>query len=85
METERIQLIFKEEAVLEIARVAAQVNNRTENIGARRLHTILEKLLDEISFNAPELQEKTVEIDADYVRSRLEDISTNEDLANYIL
>ena len=85
LETENIHLTFREDSVREIARVAALVNNRTENIGARRLHTIMEKLLDEISFNAPELQEKTVEIDAEYVRSRLEDLSTNEDLAHYIL
>ncbi len=85
LETEEIQLSFREDAVDEISKIAAQVNERTENIGARRLHTIMEKLLDEISFNAPEMQGKKVTIDAQYVRDRLSPILKDEDLSRYIL
>ncbi|MFA5517051.1 MAG: ATP-dependent protease ATPase subunit HslU [Desulfuromonadales bacterium] len=85
MATEGIELKFTEDAVHEIARTAALVNERTENIGARRLHTILEKLLEEMSFDASEALEKVVEIDAAYVRGRLADIAKDEDLARYIL
>ncbi len=85
MQTENIELVFKEDAVHEIARTATAVNERTENIGARRLHTILEKLLEDLSFDAPERQDKRIEIDAAYVRERLDDIAGDEDLARYIL
>jgi ATP-dependent HslUV protease ATP-binding subunit HslU len=61
------------------------VNDRTENIGARRLHTILEKLLEDLSFDAPERRERRIEIDADYVRNRLAEIVSDEDLSRYIL
>ena len=68
-----------------IAHFAAIVNERTENIGARRLHTVMERLLDELSFEAPDLQEKAITIDAAYVRRMLADIVKNEDLSRYIL
>jgi ATP-dependent HslUV protease ATP-binding subunit HslU len=85
LETERVHVTFRDDAILEIALIAADVNERTENIGARRLHTILERLLDDISFSAPEMPGKDVEIDAQYVRDRLAPILSNEDLSRYIL
>jgi ATP-dependent HslUV protease ATP-binding subunit HslU len=85
METEGIHLKFSKEAIMEIAKTAATVNERTENIGARRLHTIMETLLEELSFNAPELQVKKMAIDDAFVRERLSDIADNEDLSRYIL
>jgi ATP-dependent HslUV protease ATP-binding subunit HslU len=85
LETEGVHLKFADDAVHEIAAVASNVNERTENIGARRLHTILERLLDEVSFAAPEMRGKEVAIDAAYVRERLEPILLNEDLSRYIL
>lgn len=85
MKTESIELAFADEAIREIALMAKTVNERTENIGARRLHTIMEKLLEELSFNAPELTEDKVMIDAAEVRRRLSDISKDEDLSRYIL
>jgi len=83
--TEEIGLSFSEDAIEEIAGIAAQVNERTENIGARRLHTVLERLLDEISFDAPEKPGTKVNIDAAYVRQRLADVLKSEDLSRYIL
>ena len=85
LETEGVYLKFAEDAVQEIALIASDVNERTENIGARRLHTILERLLDEVSFAAPEMHGKEVAIDAEYVRERLAPILNNEDLSRYIL
>jgi len=85
LETEGLRLAFREDAVSEISRIAAEVNEKTENIGARRLHTILERLLDETSFNAPEMQGKEVTIDGQYVRDRLTPILKDEDLSRYIL
>ena len=85
LETEGVHLSFGDDAIQEIARIAADVNERTENIGARRLHTILERLLDEVSFTAPEMQGKSVAIDAQYVKDRLSPILQNEDLSRYIL
>jgi len=85
METEGIALTFTPGAVERIADFATRVNERTENIGARRLHTVMEKLLDEISFEGPDLEEKTVEIDDAYVTRMLADIVKNEDLSRYIL
>ena len=85
LETEGVRLSFREDAVSEIATIAAGVNERTENIGARRLHTIMEKLLDEISFSAPEMPGKEISIDAQYVRDRLSPILKDEDLSRYIL
>ena len=85
LETEGIKLSFTEDALEGIAKFAATVNDQTENIGARRLHTIMEKLLDEISFEGPDLKKKTVRIDAVYVENQLADIVKNQDLSRYIL
>jgi ATP-dependent HslUV protease ATP-binding subunit HslU len=85
METEGVHLEFSRDAVEEIARIAAEVNERTEDIGARRLHTVLERLLDEVSFTAPEMHGRTVSIDGAYVRERLEPILQDQDLSRYIL
>ena len=85
MATERVELALTDDAVAEIARIAAEVNERTENIGARRLHTVLERLVDEISFTAPERAGQKITIDADYVRERLAPILANQDLSRYIL
>ena len=85
LETEGIRLHFAEEALQEIAHSAAQVNEQTENIGARRLHTIMERILDEISFEGPNLKKKNVKIDAAYVQKQLADIVKNQDLSRYIL
>ncbi|HZO98965.1 MAG TPA: ATP-dependent protease ATPase subunit HslU [Terriglobia bacterium] len=85
LETEGIKLSFTDDALEEIARFAATVNDQTENIGARRLHTIMEKLLDEISFEGPDLKKKNVRVDAAYVQKQLADIVKNQDLSRYIL
>jgi len=85
MKTEGISLAFDDEAIREIARMAKMVNDRTENIGARRLHTIMEKLLEELSFSAPELAQEDIQISAEEVRRRLSEISKDEDLSRYIL
>jgi ATP-dependent HslUV protease ATP-binding subunit HslU len=85
MATEGVTIVINEAAIAEIAEVAAVVNERTENIGARRLYTIMETLLDEVSFDAPDLTEKNVVIDAQYVKDRLDDIVEDEDLSRYIL
>jgi ATP-dependent HslUV protease ATP-binding subunit HslU len=85
LETEGLKLEFTEEALSEIARFAFRVNEGTENIGARRLHTILERVLDEISFTAPEMKGKDVKVDGDYVRKMLADIVKDNDLSRYIL
>jgi len=85
MATEGVTLLFKDDAIAEIAEVAAVVNERTENIGARRLYTIMETLLDEISFNAPDMAGQEVVIDAQYVKDKLENIIEDEDLSRYIL
>jgi ATP-dependent HslUV protease ATP-binding subunit HslU len=85
LETEGLKLEFTTESLNEIANFAARVNESTENIGARRLHTIMERVLDETSFNAPELKDKDVKIDAEYVRLTLTDIAKNQDLSRYIL
>ncbi|HTQ97048.1 MAG TPA: ATP-dependent protease ATPase subunit HslU [Candidatus Acidoferrum sp.] len=85
LETEGIKLNITEDAVEAVAKFATSVNEQTENIGARRLHTILEKLLDEISFEAPDMKKKTVKVDAAYVSKQLADIVKNQDLSRYIL
>ena len=85
LETEGVKLTFTDDAVETIARFATSVNEQTENIGARRLHTILEKVLDELSFEAPDLKKKTVKIDGAYVTKQLADIVKNQDLSRYIL
>ena len=83
--TEGVTLEFREEAIVEISRIAAEVNAKTENIGARRLHTILELLLEELSFNATELAGQSIPITAEYVAERLGDIVQDQDLSRYIL
>ncbi|MFN2441198.1 MAG: ATP-dependent protease ATPase subunit HslU [Thermoanaerobaculia bacterium] len=85
LSTESVDLSFTDEAVVEIARFAAEVNRKTENIGARRLHTILEKLLDDYSFRADELGGSTVVIDGEYVRDALADLVEDVDLSRYVL
>ena len=85
LETEGLKLEFTREALDEIAGFAFKVNEATENIGARRLHTIMERVLDEISFNAPDMTEKTVIVDGEYVRKMLADIVKDQDLSRYIL
>jgi ATP-dependent HslUV protease ATP-binding subunit HslU len=85
LETEGIKLTFQDDAVQEVARFAARVNEGTENIGARRLHTIMEKLLDDISFEGPDLKKKTIRIDAAYVQKMLAEIVKDQDLSRYIL
>jgi ATP-dependent HslUV protease ATP-binding subunit HslU len=85
METERVHLSFTEDAVAALSEIAAQVNARSENIGARRLHTVLERLLEDLSFTAPELSEREVIVDSAYVHERLDPIVKNEDLSRYIL
>jgi len=85
LSTEGVTLEFQPDAVERIADVATLVNERTENIGARRLHTVMEKLLDQISFDAPDLSEKSITIDGAYVDRMLSEIAKNEDLSRYIL
>ncbi|MDR3567255.1 MAG: ATP-dependent protease ATPase subunit HslU [Syntrophobacteraceae bacterium] len=85
LQTEGVELVFNSEAIDELAEIAYQVNSRTENIGARRLHTIMEKLLSDISFNAPDLKGQTIQIDREYVRNILNEIIKDEDLSRYIL
>jgi ATP-dependent HslUV protease ATP-binding subunit HslU len=85
MGTEGVELRFTDGAVTRIADFAARVNDKTENIGARRLHTVMERLLDEISFEGPDLDKKTIVIDEGYVDRMLADIVKNEDLSRYIL
>lgn len=85
LETEGIKVTFTPEAIHEIARLAAQVNSETENIGARRLHTILERLLEELSFEAPEIGMGEIAITPQYVKDRLSDIVSDRDLSQYIL
>ena len=83
--TEGVRLDFSDDAILELARIAQAVNERTENIGARRLHTVLERLLDDVSFHASEQGPKDLQIDAAYVRERLASVVQDEDLSRYIL
>jgi len=85
LETEGIKLTFTDEAVLEIAKFAAIVNEQTENIGARRLHTIMERLLEEVSFEGPDLKKKNVKVDPAYVQKQLAEIVKDQDLSRYIL
>jgi ATP-dependent HslUV protease ATP-binding subunit HslU len=85
MATEGIELVYKDDAVEEVAQIAHDVNSRTENIGARRLHTVMEKLLDDVSFNAHGLHGQQIIITKKYVREKLEDIVKDEDLSRYIL
>ncbi|MFH1139552.1 MAG: ATP-dependent protease ATPase subunit HslU [Pseudomonadota bacterium] len=85
LETERVLLDFDDGAVAEIAEIAYQVNERTENIGARRLHTVMERLLEEVSFEAPDIAPASIKVTAGYVRERLVDVAQNVDLTRFIL
>jgi ATP-dependent HslUV protease ATP-binding subunit HslU len=85
LKTENIDVVFENETVEEIARIAEEVNNLTENIGARRLHTLMECLLEDILFDAPDMKEKRIIIDREYVEDKLKDIKDDEDLRRYIL
>lgn len=85
LSTENVDVEFTDDAIEEIATIAAEVNEKTENIGARRLHTVLEKLLEDISFEAPERRNGKLVIDREYVRTKLSDIARDEDLSRYIL
>ncbi|MCC7157275.1 MAG: ATP-dependent protease ATPase subunit HslU [Bryobacterales bacterium] len=85
LETEGIRLTFTDDAIAEIAHFAAEVNESAENIGARRLHTIMEKVLEEISFDGPDLKKKTIRIDAEFVRKQVSGIVKDQDLTRYIL
>ena len=85
MKTEGIELVIEEEAIREMARIAVDVNRKTEDIGARRLHTVIERVLDELSFDASEREDQVFTVTAEYVRRQLSDISDNEDLSRHIL
>jgi ATP-dependent HslUV protease ATP-binding subunit HslU len=85
LETEGVKLSFSDDAIGSLARFAVQVNDQTENIGARRLHTILERVLDEISFDAPDLKKKSFKVDAAYVSKQLAEIAKSQDISRYIL
>jgi ATP-dependent HslUV protease ATP-binding subunit HslU len=82
---EGVELVFDPTGVEELARIAQEMNTRSQNIGARRLHTVLEKVLEDVSFAAPDLGAKSVRIDAAYVREKLERVLQDEDLSRYIL
>lgn len=85
LETEEVMLEFDNDSIDEIAGIAAAVNEKTENIGARRLHTVLERLLEDISFNAPDMKGEKVAIDRQHVSKKLADVVKDEDLSRYIL
>jgi ATP-dependent HslUV protease ATP-binding subunit HslU len=85
LETEGVNIAFDDSAINEIADISWQVNEEVENIGARRLQTVMERLVEEISFNAPERQGETLNIDRDYVRDKLGSLVKNKDLSQYIL
>ncbi len=85
LKTEGIDVVFEDDAIVEISRIAEEVNNLTENIGARRLHTVMERLLEDILFDAPDMKEKRKVINKKYVDDKLGDIKDNEDLSRYIL
>ena len=85
LKTEDIDLIFNQEAINRIAELAAEVNDTTENIGARRLHTILEKILEDVSYEAPDMNKKDMMVDTEYIESKISDIVKDRDLSRYIL
>jgi ATP-dependent HslUV protease ATP-binding subunit HslU len=85
LKTEGVDVVFEDDAVEAIAGIAEEVNNRTENIGARRLHTVMERLLEDILFDAPDIKQKRMVIDKGYVESKLKDVKDDEDLSRYIL
>jgi ATP-dependent HslUV protease ATP-binding subunit HslU len=85
LRTEGVRLAFLPDAIEAIAEIAMQVNTSTENIGARRLYTIMERLLEDVSFDAPDMPGKELTIDAEYVQQRLSDVTRDQDLSRYIL
>ena len=85
MDTESVKLQFREDSIERIAEIASQINERSENIGARRLHTVMEKLLESISFEATDKSGSSITIDADYVSEQLDALVMDEDLSRYIL
>lgn len=85
LRTEGVELEFTDDAIEEIARIAEEANNKTENIGARRLHTVMEKLLEDISFNAPDMEGQHIIVDAKFVRAKLESLVKDVELSRYIL
>ena len=85
LKTEKIELQFKKDAIDEITDMAVKINKRSQSIGARRLHTVMEKLLEDASFDAPDLKNKDIVVDAEYVRDKMKDIVKDEDLTKYIL
>jgi ATP-dependent HslUV protease ATP-binding subunit HslU len=85
LETEGINIVFTEDAIDEIAEIAYLINSTSENIGARRLHTVMERLIEEISFNAPDIEEKNITIDRDYVKDHLRESIKENDLSKFIL
>jgi len=85
LRTEGVDIVFEDKAIEEIARVAEEVNNQTENIGARRLHTLMECLLEEILFEAPDMNPRKITIDSQYVEDKFKKIKDDEDLSRFIL
>ena len=85
LQTEGVGLVFTDEATKRMSEIAAEVNSRAENIGARRLHTIMELLLEDVSFNAPDLSGQTITITKEYVDERLKNVVEDQDLSRYIL
>ncbi|HAH48320.1 MAG TPA: HslU--HslV peptidase ATPase subunit, partial [Planctomycetaceae bacterium] len=85
LDTEGVKIKFEQDGLEELAKIAFEVNQTTQNIGARRLHTILERLLEEVSFEAPDLKTKKIVIDAAYVQQKLHSIVEDEDLSKFIL
>ena len=85
LRTEAVEIVFEDDAVIDIARIAEEVNNRTENIGARRLHTLMEYLLEDILYQAPDVETRKIVINGRYVEEKLQDIRKDEDLSRYIL
>ena len=85
MGTEKVELIFDENGINKIAELATEINQNVENIGARRLHTIMEKLLEEVSFNASDIGPKKIDINTDYVEKNLGELIRSQDLSKFIL
>ena len=85
MKTEGVKLEFTKDAIDKIAEIACQINEDSENIGARRLHTVMEQLLEEVSFTAPELKDQKISVTPEYIQSRLSNLLKNQDLSRYIL
>ena len=85
MKTEGVELVFTEDAIDTIAEIACQINEDSENIGARRLHTVMEQLLEEVSFTAPDLKGQKKSVTPEYIKSRISNLLKNQDLSRYIL